>query len=294
MQAASMNGDVIVGIAADLLRGTSTAVRWTAQTGIQDLGIPDAKISRAFNVSADGSVVSGAIVDNDGKSQGFLLSKKKGFQKFGSGWHQVETSGISDDGNVVAGTFWHGDYDPQAFYWTEREGVQSLADDRYFQAMKLTDTAALGISRDGSTIVGWAADDNRDYAIAFRWTKSAGVKFIREVGGGNGPSLWMGVSSNGAVIVGNANDGTYRAGKSRAFRWTQEDGPKTLVPESSSSIALGMSSDGSKVFGTYEVSNRNHFFVWTKDGGVHDAGMEDGHYQYLITDQAIIRIEARD
>lgn len=289
-----MNGDVIVGIAANLLRGTSTAVRWTAQTGIQNVGIPDAKISRAFNVSADGSVVSGAVISSDGKSQGFLLSKRKGLQKFGSDWHQVETSGISNDGRVVAGTFWHRDYDPQAFYWTEREGVQSLADDRYFQAMKLTDTAALGISRDGSTIVGWAADEKRDYAIAFRWTKSTGVKFIREVGEGDGLSLWMGVSSNGAVIVGNANDGTYRAGNIKAFRWTQEEGPKTLIPESSSSMALGMSSDGSKVFGTYNVNNQTHYFVWTKDGGVHDAGIADDRYQYLVTDQAIIRIEARD
>lgn len=294
MQAASMNGGVVVGMAADLLRGTSTAIRWTSQIGTEDLGIPNVKISRAFNVSADGSVVSGEIVGNDGKSQGFLLSKKNGLQKFGSDCRQVQTSGISDDGTVVAGTFWYGDYDPHAFYWTEKEGVQSLADNRLFKAMKLTDTAALGISRDGSTIVGWAADDKRDYAMAFRWTKSGGVKFIREVGGGNGLSLWMGVSSSGAVVVGNANDGTYREGNIQAFRWTQKDGSENLVPGTSFSMALGMSSDGLRVFGIYNVNNQTHFFVWTKGGGVYDAGIYDDSYQYLITDQAIIRIKARD
>jgi len=294
MQAVSMNGGVIVGIASNLLRGTSTAIRWTSQLGTEDLGIPDVKTSRAFNISADGSVVSGEIVGNDDQSQGFLLSKKNGLEKFGSDWSQVQTSGISDDGAVVAGTFWYGDYDPHAFYWTERTGVQSLADDWFFQAMKLTDTAALGISRDGSTIVGWAANDKRDYAIAFRWTKASGVKFIREVGGGNGLSFWMGVSSNGAVVVGNANDGMYREGNTQAFRWTSKDGSENLVPGTSFSMALGMSSDGSRVFGMYQVDNQMHLFVWTKGGGVYDAGIYDSRYQYLSTDQAIIRIKALD
>lgn len=252
------------------------------------------KGSQALSVSADGSVVSGAIDGKDDESQGFRWSQKKGLQKFGSGWSQAETTGISDDGNVVVGAFWHRDHDPQAFYWTEREGVQSLAHDRYFQAMKLTDTAALGVSGDGSTIVGWAADERRDHTEAFRWTKAHGAQSIGDTGSNEQISRWMGVSNDGAVVAGTAIDGPYQGASTKAFRWTEKDGLKYLIPESSSSVALGMSSDGSKVFGRYNVNDDSHLFIWTKDQGVRDVGTEDAPYQYLVTDQAIIRIVGRD
>ena len=290
VQAVSADGSVIVGFNAKFLSGTSTAIRWTPQTGVQDLDIPDAKVSRAFSVSADGKAVSGTVDGKDGKSQGFRWTEKEGLQKFGSDWSHVETTGMSDNGAIVVGTFWH--YYPQAFYWTEQEGVQSLAEDKFFQAMKLTRTVALGVSGDGSTIVGWAADDRRNHAMAFRWTKARGVQFIGDVGGGDKSPPWMGVSRDGSVIVGSAFDDSYSA-SSKAFRWTEREGLKELVPESDYSYALGMSSDGSRVFGMYGAEGRSGYFIWTKDRGMRDAGVED-LAQYLITDEAIFRIAFHD
>ncbi len=287
MEATSANSEKFVGSRSDK-RHQLTAIRWTPRTGCQNLALGDATSSRAFSISADGSATSGAVRGVDGTSQGFLLTKKKGLQKFGSGWRQVEPVGISDDGSVVIGTFWHEAYDPHAFYWTEREGVQSLADDRIFREMGFTDTEALAVSGDGSTIVGWAADYDRQHAIAFRWTRKDGVQYIRDINGPSEGPRYMWVSKDGSVVVGTAYNGSNRAISSQAFRWTQKEGVKDLVSDCESSYPFGMSSDGSKVFGECTVDGHSHYFIWTENHGVRPAGVED-HFlgQFLVTDKAI-------
>ncbi|WP_185734333.1 hypothetical protein [Burkholderia sp. Bp9031] len=295
--AASADGRVIAGFRSDESSETSRAVRWTAQTGFQYLRIPGSKVTRAYNLSADGSTISGATRSEGRGAQGFRWTKKGGVRKFGVGWRQVETSGISDNGTVVVGTSWERDFDPKAFYWTEQEGVQSLADNPVFNALSLTDSAALGVSGDGSTIVGWASDFYRNHASVFYWTKTAGMQIIGDAGGKDNFPRWMGVSRDGSVVVGTTFDGPNRRDASHVFRWTAKEGMVKLGPEGSKSYALGMSSDGSAVFGMYSEEDRWEFFVWSKDRGWRGTGMDESFlrsYQFLVTDREILLVSFRD
>ncbi|MGN6085196.1 hypothetical protein [Trinickia sp.] len=286
MQAASAKGDVLVGFVGGK---EVDAVRWTAKTGTQTLPIPGVHASRAFNVSADGSAVGGTVELGDDKQQGFLWTQAKGAERFGSDWSRVETSGVSDDGALIAGTFWKHEFDPQAFYWTKEGGVQTLSGDPYLQAMKLTDTAALAVSGDGSTITGWAADSDRKRAVVFRWVRGQGVQDIGEVGAGDNLPRWMGVSRDGTIVVGTACEGAWPGASAKAFRWTEKDGLQTLIPDSRNSVAIGMASDGSRVFGMYEVGRELHFFVWMRGGGVRDEGLiESTTPMPVVSDEAIL------
>lgn len=293
VRAISANGEVIVGQVESKSGGQPVAFRWTAQTGMRDIRTGEAKSSRADSISVDGSAISGSVDGADGKTQGFRWTAARGLEKFGRNWSYVQTSGISDDGTILVGAFWYQDYDPHAFYWTERDGVQSIADDKFFQMSQLTDSGALGISGDGSTIVGWAADDQRQQAIAFRWTRANGAQYIGNVGGGDNIPHWMGVSKDGSVVVGTAFNGSYRGATEHVFRWTREEGFKNVIPDGESN-ALGMSSDGSKLFGEYRVEDQFHYFVWTKNSGVVDTGIVADRTQWpLISDRAITLVPAR-
>lgn len=293
INAVSADGSVAVGFDAYSLSGKEVAIRWTAQTGVQNLDIPDVNSSSAVSISNDGSVIRGYLTGKDDSIQGFRWTKDKGSKKFGPDSKKIEMAGMSDSGSVVVGGLRNSGDESQAFYWTKRDGMQSLANDPYFKALKFTDTEAYAVSGDGSTIVGRAAGEHYNRATAFRWTRADGAQYIGELGDSDGTSVqWMGVSRDGTVVAGNSCDGKPGAMHCKAFRWTQKDGLKYLVPDSPNSTALSMSPDGLNVLGINFVGDQLHHFIWTKTHGLHDLGKWDdtNDYQFIVTDHEIIRI----
>jgi uncharacterized membrane protein len=103
------------------------------------------------------------------------------------------------------------------------------------------ESVALGVSGDGSVVVGWT--DSASGQQAYRWTQDGGLVAI-------GAEFARAASYDGSVIVGSTG--------SSAFRWTASQGMVSLGGEQ----AFDVSEDGSVVVG-------NAFgtpFIWTASG----------------------------
>lgn len=107
-------------------------------------------------------------------------------------------------------------------------------------------TAAVGVSADGSVVVG----RYRGMMVSgctFRWTAESGFALL-----GSSPSLpWSGyscfaqaVSADGRAVVGYTRNG-------QPFRWTEQDGLQVLppLPAANASFVYGVSHDGSVAVG---------------------------------------------
>ncbi len=128
------------------------------------------------------------------------------------------------------------------------------------------DSAAYGVSADGSAVVGECA------GRAFRWTRSDGMISLTTIN----RTVATGVSSDGTAAAGYAYFGDYRA-----FRWTQDGGAAYLENPQvwDSTFTGGISGDGSTVVGTGYRNNLNHppeAFRWTQSTGVEGLGLVPG------------------
>ncbi len=143
-----------------------------------------------------------------------------------------------------------------------QSGITDLGD-----AFGGTWSRALGVSGDGSVVVGWADDVNGDQH-AFRWTQAGGMINLGNLGGGQ--SWANGISADGLVAVGSS----YLANHDeRAFRWTQGGGMIDLgTLDGSESWANAVSANGSVVVGGAMLSGNASYqaFRWvlgaTADG----------------------------
>jgi len=211
--------------------------------------------SRAFGVSADGSVVVGASIEHARSEDDpreprlritpFLWTRQTGIQQLDVGTYEnhAEAVGVSADGSVVVGHALDGQW--RAFRWT-RSGVQNLVAGFVYD-----------ISANGSVVVGQAVDGR-----AFRWTR-AGVEYI-----GDNISCAYGVSADGLVVVG----GAIINGSSRSFRWTRARGLEYLNIPAGWSEAWNVSADGSVVVGYAFDGSRYYSFRWTDAEGAQTLG----------------------
>jgi probable HAF family extracellular repeat protein len=91
---------------------------------------------------------------------------------------------------------------------------------------------------------------------------------------GGGYSYASGVSDDGSVVVGWAQDGS---GQRRAFRWTSSGMQDLGTLGGDWSLAYGVSADGSVVVGWAEnASYDQHAFRWTAADGMQDLGTLGG------------------
>jgi probable HAF family extracellular repeat protein len=155
------------------------AFRWQPIGGIQNLGgLPGVQTSYAEGCSSDGSVVVGSSTDDKGN----LLATRwdaTGIRSLGAlGGSSSEAHAVSADGSVVVGgaglPFINGVSEFTAFRWTRATGkMEQLSS--VLQNLGVTTPfcsavpcppgtwflqLALGISSDGSVIVGFAQDPN--------------------------------------------------------------------------------------------------------------------------------------
>jgi probable HAF family extracellular repeat protein len=208
----SANGDVVVG------DSSGQPFRWTSQTGMVGLGYLQAgEATTALGVSADGSVVVGHDIRTGGGRHAFRWTAETGMVDMGflSGGTSTnsEAHNVSADGLVVVGTS-----GGEAFRWSQGQGMVGLGD----LPGGLFQSAALGVSHDGSVIVGVSQTQGEGGAsvpAAFYWTQSTGMLNLRDLliaGGATGLEGWMltearGVSWDGLTIVGTGDGGGWVA-----------------------------------------------------------------------------------
>ncbi|NVO16012.1 MAG: autotransporter domain-containing protein [Rhodoplanes sp.] len=165
--ATSADGSVIVGDSSGAVAGHGQAFRWTAATGMVGLGtLPGHIYSGASGVSADGSAVVGSSFGAAATQRAFFWTAASGMRDLGvlPGMNVSSATAISGNGVVVVGS--SGIYNTstsQAFMWTQTVGMQSIAqllqtNGVNLGSWKLTD--AVGVSFDGSVIVGNGIDPN--------------------------------------------------------------------------------------------------------------------------------------
>ena len=223
--------------------------------------------SRAFGVSADGSVVVGYGLSANG-IEAFRWTQGTGMVGLGDLPGDIFESiafGVSADGSVVIGRS-RGANGFEAFRWTQATGMVGLGD----LPGGNFGSSASGVSADGSVVVGQA--NSPSLALvgqAFRWTQLTGMVGLGDLQGGSFGSSASGVSADGSVVVGYGNS----ANGIEAFRWTQATGMVGLgdLPGGTFfSIATGVSGDGSVVVGIGNAGNSSigETFIWNSSQGM--------------------------
>jgi len=220
---------------------------WAQEPTLTWLDVPQGTYrSFAYDISADGKVVVGTAEVQSNYAydyRGFLWTRDRGFILLNNpGGVYSESFAISQDGLTIVGRRWRLGAAPfDATQWTLAGGPLDFGVPVGNQAVPI----AYDVSYDGSVIVGIRTTDFQ----VFIWRRGSGLTYPGTLGGNW--SWASGVSANGSIVVGSAQDST---GKSRAFRWTQQDGMRNLGAAIGNeafdqSEALGISPDGNVIVG---------------------------------------------
>ena len=208
-RAVSADGAVVVG-SCMVSNGMNHAFRWTAQTGMVDLGVRvGANISRATGVSAAGDVLVG-YDGGDGitrTGQAFRWTMDGGMQGLSAEgpWVASRANAVSRDGRYAVGRV-----------YTERFGANRAVRWDATGAMEVLDSGdgewssdALMASADGGTVL----LDRTGYLIfehVFLWRASDGIVNVREHLATLGLDMYgwqlssaVALSADGQSIVGN-------------------------------------------------------------------------------------------
>ncbi len=249
--AVSADGSTVVGTASRD-DGTWRAFRWTLAGGMTEL-VTLTNHSRAFGVSADGSIIVGAdeFALNLSWAVRWIPSAVEYLQPAGYGNLQpIYAFGVSAAGDVCVGQAQSRLLPPEpitghAFWWTPALGAQNLGTLGRW-------SYALGVSANGEVVVGesFNADSLRR---AFRWSQAGGMQELLPPAGFRESSA-MAVSGDGSVVVGevmNPDDGGHAA------RWTAPVGAEDLneilalllADGSILSFAAGVSPDARYIVG---------------------------------------------
>jgi probable HAF family extracellular repeat protein len=273
----NLNRQMLAGFVALALATPARAVSFSF-TPLGDLPGGDFE-SRAFGVSADGSVVVGespstSVVPglSTVASEAFRWTNGGGLVGLGDlpgGSFRSYAIGVSADGSVVVGAS-TGASNGEAFRWTSGGGMVGLGD----LPGGIFISAARGVSADGTVVVGQGYSASG--IEAFRWTSGGGMVGLGDLPGGIFYSIAWGVSADGSVVVGRGTSpsvglGLPTSGASEAFRWTSGGGMVGLgdLPGGGFfSSAFGVSADGSVVVGQGYSASGYEAFRWTSGEGL--------------------------
>jgi uncharacterized membrane protein len=200
----SPNGNTIVGLGW-INAGTAHAVKWTAQTGMTDLGSMIANSSsRANAVNADGSVIVGWQDQADGFRTGARwVNGIESFITNINGDFVGEAGDVSADGNTIIGLD-----TPEPYVWNSTTGLTYIThpnSSAFFRG------GATGISADGSKVIGFFRPFPGPPMTGegFFWTASGGRVNLNDYATGLGVntqgvtmSLPLAISQDGNKIAG--------------------------------------------------------------------------------------------
>ena len=213
------------------------------------LGTLGGNFSRAFGVSANGSVVVGVSNTSNYEERAFRWTLANGMENLGTlGGNQSVANTVSADGSIIVGYSRDANDIKRAFIWTAATGMQDLGAGDW--------TDAVAISSDGSVIV---VNNGMD-GFAYRWT-SGGMENMGTLGGNQ--TIAYDISADGSVIVGFSY---VSAGDPYAFRWVSGSGIQQIG--TFYSFARGVSADGNTVTGSETgAAGLHRAFRWTLGSG---------------------------
>ena len=234
-----------------------------AQPNFQGLGdLPGGDYSsRAFDVSADGSVVVGVSSIASG-TRAFRWTAPDGMQSLGvlGGYTHSLAIGVSPDGFVIVGTV-YSDTVQEAFWWTAASGMLGLG----WLAGSTGPASAQAASTNGQVIVGQSFSSS-GHVVPFRRTPADGMQPLNML-----PSDLYGdasdVSADGTVIIGDTNDGH---GGAQGLRWGVDGQPAALgvLPGGTITEVSAVSTDGSVIVGAGDSASGYEGLRWTASGGM--------------------------
>ena len=244
-----------------------------AGASFEPLGLgPNSAQSRAWDVSADGSVVVGNFWAIDGffrPPHAYRWSAGT-FQDLGTlnpDAHEAEAYAVSDDGSKVVGWARGLSGFQRPFVWTAATGMQELSN------VPGSDAKATDISPDGSMIVGSFYVDAEGSWHAFQW-KNGVVTDLGFLSGGR-DSKGQAVCALGGAVVGSTLDS---AQIQKAFRWrngTMQD--LGGVSRNNLAYAEDCSDNGNIVIGTSMDSKGNQLATRWDTKGARSLGTLGGN-----------------
>ena len=234
-------------------------------------------VSRAYGISADGTVVVGSSRSEGGDETAFRWTLAEGIISLGGldgpNFRSRATT-VSSDGLTIFG---FSDSERTNFYepfrWTEAEGMIALSSlgGEYFEGY------AHDASADGTVVVGYSQNNIPAEFGAFRWTEAEGMIALSGLEG-QVPyenlfySNAQAISADGKVVVGGRLN--IINSQQEAFRWTLGEGMVSLglLQGTNFSEAYGVSADGAVVVGYsggwYNFEDREAFRWTMKEGMV--------------------------
>jgi probable HAF family extracellular repeat protein len=214
-----------------ILSGRSAEGAVISFRGIGSLELGSPSHSYVGGVSPDGSVVVGWARAPGGSNRPFRWTESGGMVDLlaGSNYTGGIATGVSIDGLFIAGQV-----NMRAFRWTQEGGTLIL------DGTGGSWSHATGISADGSVVAGW-----RSGPVAVRWTETDGMIDLGV------PSLSLGVSGDGSVIVGGG------------FVWSEAGGARSIE-----GAAFAASWDGSVIVGRAGEGTTPRAARWTEAEGL--------------------------
>ncbi|MEN3931732.1 autotransporter domain-containing protein [Microvirga sp. W0021] len=225
----SADGSVIVGTSGSRTADNTfyeEAFRWTAETGMQGIGILGSdratSSSSAYKTNHDGSVIIGVAKNDLGIIEAFRWTAEAGIHGLGALTDMNNISGIasepldlSKDGSVVVGYSKNSSDFNEAFRWSVTDGMQNLGFINGGGATPIS--AASAVSGDGQVVVGVSTNPDAIFMqSAFRWTPETGMQSIPAILATHGietGSLELiqatQISEDGQVIVGMGYDAAF-------------------------------------------------------------------------------------
>jgi probable HAF family extracellular repeat protein len=131
-------------------------------------------------------------------------------------------------------------------------------------------SSAVGISGDGSTIVGLSRTTGSSAFRAFRWTAGTGMQDLSTPVTGTNPNA-TGISGDGNTIIGGYQNNS--ASVRGAFRWTSTGGMQIFGTQGLQITADAVSNDGSTIAGKMKTGTNSYGgYVWTQAQGFVSTG----------------------
>ena len=230
--AVSANGNTVVGWRH--FDSIDYAYRWVGTAPDMSASVIDPFNSRATDISADGSAVVGFDTGGAGPNgwfrpwSGSVANRLYLYSQ--NNWLDSKASAISGDGRIVVGealSLVDGNVIDVATLWDISRAQPDAGGMLGTSLGRLGTTGndfsrALGISADGSTVVGQS--EGPLGPEAFRWTQSTGMVGLGDLPGGSFDSLAWDASADGSRVVG---FGSFDTGL-EAFIWDETNGMRSI------------------------------------------------------------------
>ncbi len=168
------NGPCYSGEFGPVCDARTSGFTWTSAGGLAPFS-PSTALPR--DVSASGAVIVGEGV-NGSNLEAFRYDPSGGFELLGrlAGHARSDANAVSADGSTVVGQSSVGSTPWEAFRWTEAGGMQGLGD---LNSGAFGGSEALGVSGDGSLVVGTAPSDTG--STAFIWDEAHGMRALAQI-----------------------------------------------------------------------------------------------------------------